>query len=340
MKKLLKILLIIGCMLIGTLGATSIYIDRLLKTIDTTASIPINEAYISDKIKAQTMFNPVVNIALFGADHDGAPDDNTTSEDRSDAIKVISLNYATRKIKITSLERDLVVWLPGLECYDHLNHAYWRGSGNLAVQTINYNFDLDITHYVTFSYDALEKMVDAVNGVNIELTEAEANVLNAENTTTTKHTMYEGKNHLDGYDAMQYCRIRSIDSDYGRMERQNNVIKAVIKKIKSPIYFAKLSDICDSVLPYVTTNLSHTDIKKYLMSMIYLDISHIDTYQIPSGGYKDTASSYIGGYLLRSYTDMLYELHRNIYGEHTNYQMSEITTENEKRTYSTFGYPF
>ena len=340
MKKLVKIFIIIALILVGLFGATSLYIDRLLKNIETTTVISSDEAYIADEFTSQTRLSPVVNIALFGADHDGAADDNTTAEDRSDAIKVVSLNYATRKIKITSLERDLVVWLPGIEGYDHLNHDYWRGGGNLAIQTINYNFDLDITHYVTFSYDALEKMVDAVDGVDIELTAAEANFLNADNTTTTKHTVYEGKNHLDGYDAMQYCRIRSIDSDYGRMERQNNVIKAVIKKCKSPLYFIKLGDICDAVLPYVTTNMTTSEIKKYLMSAIYMDISHIETYQIPSGGYQDTASSYIGGYLLRSYTDMLYELHRNIYGENTNYSMSETTIENEKRTYATFGYPF
>lgn len=91
---------------------------------------------------------------------------------------------------------------------------------------------MDVNRYVRVNFDSFADIIDAVGGVDIELTSLEAQGLNGEVRTNAyaKHKMYEGMNHLDGYDALQYSRLRYIDSDWKRIERQRNVIQAVVHK--------------------------------------------------------------------------------------------------------------
>ena len=80
------------------------------------------------------------------------------------------MDFDAKKIKITSLQRDTLIWIPEpYNDYDKLNHAHWRGGPELAVKMLNYNFDLDITQYVGFSFEALETLVDLVDGIDITL---------------------------------------------------------------------------------------------------------------------------------------------------------------------------
>ncbi len=310
----------------------NLYLDHLLQKLDHQEAITIEEAEIAPEVILANQDRHVVNIALFGADND-EQNPTSESEDRSDAMKIISLDYDNKIVKITSVERDLVVWIPGdYQKFGHFNWAYWIGGPTLAVQTLNYNLDLDITQYITFSFSALEKLVDLVGGVDIDLTSAEIRQQNKPLGIQGPAGTYT----LDGYHAMMYCRIRYIDSDFSRMERQNNVIQAIVSKLKDRSVF-ELMDIVNEMLPLVTTNLSSNEIKEMLVALLSFDLSNIETYKEPSGEYDDIATCPgLGGYLVRSYSEMVIHLHRNIYGIE-DYQPSQTILENEKKTYEKYG---
>lgn len=334
MKKIKKKLLVILFILLAIFLALNIYFDTFLNNMERNYEKYSNqELEVSEEFNSKHRLNTVVNICLFGVDND-ENEMGSLNEARSDATKIISLNYITRKIKITSLERDLVVYMPGeYQEFGHLNWAYSYGGPKLAMQTINYNFDLDINKYVTISFGALEKIVDLVGGVDVYLTAAEIN--------QTKMPLDingpEGTYTLSGYQALRYCRIRYIDSDFARMDRQNVIINAVINKIKkaNPL---KLINIINDIIPYVNTNLSNTQIKRYMLDYLLFDTNNIETFKEPSGEYDDIYSAYgIGGYLVRDYVGMISNLHKNIYGI-DNYVPSSRIEELEINAKNRYGY--
>ena len=327
-KIFLSIVLSILLVISGTYVAGNIYLDSKLSKLDHQEKIDKDEAYIAPEVLDRVTKNKVVNIALFGADNGGSDSDQSDT-DRSDAMKVVSLDYTNKKIKITSLERDVVVYIPGdHQKYGHFNWAYWFGGPELAVKTINYNMDLDITQYVTFSFDSLEKLVDLLGGVEIDMTRAEVNYLKLGGSS--------GVRTLDGKTALMYCRIRKIDSDFNRMDRQNNVIQAIIKKVKHQS-IKDLMSIIEEMLPYITTNLTNSEIKNYLVDILSFDLLNMETYKEPSGEYNDICTCPgLGGYLVRSYSGMVKNLHYNIYGIE-DYEPSQTVMDNEKRIYDTYG---
>ena len=312
----------------------NMYVDSMLNNLNKTDDIKEEEVSIADSVKEQVINTNVVNIALFGTDHDGGEGDD--SFERSDATKIISLDMDHKTIMITNLQRDNIIYIPDpINDFDKLNHAQWYGGPQLAVKTINANFDLDITKYVGFSFDSLERIVDLVGGVDIYLTRAEI----SQQIKPLGVYGDAGVYHLNGHQALTYCRIREIDSDYTRMERQNNVIMAIIDKVKDK-NILELVDLANQIMPYIETNLSNEDIKSYLMSLLTFDLSNIKQYQVPEGGFDDiNVRSYKGYhplYLLRSYSDMVKQLHKNIYND-DNYQPSEQLLEIEKSIYEYFG---
>lgn len=128
-------------------------INSTLDQMVMTESITKEEAGITEQIIQKEEESKVVNIAVFGLDQNG-----DGSDGRSDAMKVLSLDTENKRAAVTSLQRDTLIYIPAeVQDFDKLNHAYAYGGAKLAMQTINYNFDLDLTRYVSFNFDAIEK---------------------------------------------------------------------------------------------------------------------------------------------------------------------------------------
>lgn len=200
-----------------------------------------------------------LNILLLGTDalNDGVQ--------RSDAIIIASIGYG--KFKLTSLMRDTVVDIPG-HGQNRLNAAYAYGGAELAMRTVNQNFGLNIMHYAQVDYVALVRVIDAIGGVELDITEPERARLNTamlkmrrifEPLGYTAHelTTYGTGIHLDGLQALAYARLRKIDSDYQRTGRQRTLLNAIIKKIRqncfNPVMIARLTQV---VMQSVNTNMS------------------------------------------------------------------------------------
>ena len=191
----------------------------------------------------------VMNILLLGTD------ERVQGErGRSDSMMVVSINKATKEIFMTSFLRDMYVTIPEIGD-SKLNHSYAYGGADLTIDTIQKNFKIKIDNYAQVNFANFVDIIDIVGGVDIELTAAEAEYLN--------NGLSAGMQHLNGEQALAYARIRYIDSDFGRTERQRNVLTDVITKARK-LSFGKLNDFAEKLLPEITTNLSKVDIAKLL----------------------------------------------------------------------------
>lgn len=335
-KKLIPILIFL-IIAGGAYLGINIYIDSLISKTTTEEDIP-EPIIIEPIIEEVPKGNEVVNFMLVGADNLDQNREASYVEQRSDVFKIISLDYTEKKIKITSLDRDVVVWIPdkgGTGEYGHFNWAYSFGKAPYAINAINYNLDLDVTKYVTFSFAGFIRVIDILGGIDIELSAAEAYELNSSSNRTMY--VYEGMNHLDGFTALNYARIRHLDSDFVRMERQNVVIQTVINQLKDSS-FMELLEVANESLNYISTNLSEDDIKKYIKDLLSFDLKDIKTHTYPSNGGDDVCvnPNSLGGYLLNSYSGQVIDLHKFIYGL-DDYKPSQRVYDNEKKTYDTFG---
>ena len=152
--------------------------------------------------------------------------------------------------------------------WDWLTHTFRYGGADLMMREIEECFKVDVDYYVRVNFNTFEQLVNAVGGVDIELTELEAKGLNGQVRTNARtHTeVHAGMNHLDGYDALQYSRLRYIDSDWQRVQRQRNVIREVIAQTKD-LGLLELNGLLDTVLPLVKTNLTEGDITSLALSL-------------------------------------------------------------------------
>lgn len=149
---------------------------------------------------------------------------------RSDCILLTSLDE-TGTLRMCSIARDTLVTIPGTGEETKLGHAYAIGGPELALETINENFGLELEDYVSVNFSQMEQLVDLVGGVEIGLTEAEWNYLGLPKP-------YLGIRRLSGAEALRYSRIRAIDSDDVRTSRQRKVIMAMVNEIKEMPRFA------------------------------------------------------------------------------------------------------
>lgn len=213
----------------------------------------------------------VFNILLLGTDE---RNDDYQSFARADSIMILSLNHKTKTIKLVSIQRGTGVEILDnvaseyesyVGQYDWITHCFQYGGASLMLQEIQEFYRVDVNRYVRVNFSTFQQIIDLLGGVDVELTAEEAAGLNGEVETNarTEHTVTEGLNHLDGYDALQYARIRYIDSDWQRIERQRKVIQSIVTALKGSSLL-ELNALADSVLPLVETNLTRGEILNLL----------------------------------------------------------------------------
>ena len=183
---------------------------------------------------------------------------------------VMSLNTKEHTIKLISIERGIGVPVPGRND-DWITHTFRYGGAALTMQTVRDCFKLDVERYVRVNFNVVSKAIDKIGGVDIELTQAEADHLNSakENyyeSGSDIQTVRAGTNHLNGDTAMAYARIRKIDSDWKRIERQRTVIQAAINQVKNSDIFT-LNALADAILPMVQTNLTKAEITRLMLEV-------------------------------------------------------------------------
>lgn len=205
----------------------------------------------------------VINILLIGNDSRQNGEDG-----RSDAMILLSISTKTKKVYMTSLLRDMYVEIPGHDG-NRLNAAYAYGGAELLMKTIEQNLDIPVNRCMLVNFEAFANLVEAVNGVELELSSEEVayvnGYLNEYNILTNRpegtdymDTSLSGMLHLNGPQALAYTRNRYLGTDFGRTERQRKVLSAVIKKLpKAAVTNSK--ELMDGLLPNLTTNLTQNE---------------------------------------------------------------------------------
>ena len=197
-------------------------------------------------------------IALFGVDSRG---NVVTKGTNADVNMICNINRDTGEIKLVSVYRDTYLNVSKEGTYNKLNYAYAVGGPEQAIETLNRNLDLEINDYMTFNWKAVANAIDILGGVDIELSKAEFYYINSFITETVKATgigshqlTHAGMNHLDGVQAVAYGRLRLMDTDFARTERQRKIVQQAFEKAKKAD-FQTLYVLIGTVFPQVSTSI-------------------------------------------------------------------------------------
>lgn len=204
-------------------------------------------------------------IAVFGVD---ARDRAIAKGTNADVNMICNINLDTGEIKLVSVFRDSYMNISDSGSYNKINQAYFMGGPEQAVAALNRNLDLNMTSYMTFNWKAVADGINVLGGVDIELSKAEFYYINSFITETVKatgigsqHLKSAGMNHLDGVQAVAYGRLRLMDTDYARTERQRKIIAQAFEKAKQAD-FNTLNTLIGAVFPQVATNIGVDDLVK------------------------------------------------------------------------------
>lgn len=270
-----KGILTIFLVLVILFGCVFGYVFSLAARLNHENDIGHNNPHISS---AELMSDTrVQNILLIGTDavNNGAS--------RSDTNMLVSIDRNNRKIKLISFMRDYWVEIPD-NGNGKLNAACAYGGPGLTVYTIEKNFGIKIDGFAMVDFDIFISIIDALGGIEVEVTEKEASFMRNQVTWTD---VQAGSNVLlNGKEALLYCRIRKLDSDFMRTERQRKMITALIKKMASP-EVVKILPSLDDVLPQITTNMPSLNLTLTAFGAIPCIGYEIEQMQVPFEGTWD-----------------------------------------------------
>ncbi|MBQ8596470.1 MAG: LCP family protein [Lachnospiraceae bacterium] len=222
----------------------------------------MNYQEIESVAKEEYKEDGVTNILLIGNDSRENGEDG-----RSDAMILLSVSSKTKTIQMISLLRDMYVEIPG-HGGNRLNAAYAYGGPELLMETIEQNFDMEVNRYMLVNFEAFAALVDAVGGIELEITAGEAeyinaylveyNILNERPEGTDYLNPAGGSVHLNGAQALAYSRNRYIGTDFGRTERQRKVLSGIIQKLPKALV-TNPKQLINGLLPNLTTNLTQDE---------------------------------------------------------------------------------
>ena len=255
--------------------------------------------------------NDIVNLLFIGNDH-RKEWNGFVEEGLPDVMMIGTLDKKHKSLKLTSLLRDMKVYSSTAGKYRKLNECFNDGGIKGVYKAIAENFNIKLDGYVMVGFDAFTQAINAIGGVNVELTQTEVDYLSQTNFIRKKKYrkgLKVGKQKLNGYQALGYCRIRKgrdvigkpvvtasgLTDDYGRTWRQRTVISAVFAKMKKqPL--SKWLEVGNKVLSNIETDLSNDEIISLMKDTVFLGTADVKQLQIPMEGYFTTSSD--GAYLL------------------------------------------
>lgn len=239
--------------------------------------IPSNEKYSSE----------IQNIALFGIDVGR----NAYDIPHSDSIIIATIDPSRKKIKLSSILRDTYVRIKG-HGKSKLSDAYAFGGPQLAIRTLNENFGLNIRDYITVDFFTLEKAIDVLGGITLDVKPMELQELNYRITEAAilqnkspALLSSSGLQSINGIQAVAYCRIRNtVSGDFERTSKQRIVLNKLIDKAQSS-GIVKYHFLASEIFPLIETSLSNSDILTLGRQMITTGISQVEQQRFPIDGY-------------------------------------------------------
>lgn len=278
MKRFLLVLAFLIAIIAGAGVARVQYeLDTTLNKMDRASAISLSEAVEGEN--DLTKDEKIVNILLIGADKR----ESWSEAGRSDTVMIATLDTKHKQLKLTSLMRDMWVDIPG-HGEHKFNAAYSYGGVSLLYQTIAQNFGLKLDGYAVVDFKAFKEVINAMGGVEVELTQAEYNYLMEayKRHPEVINNLKPGKNKMTGNQALAYSRIRQVGrSDFRRTERQRTVIQAMFTNVKG-MSMGEIKKLADKMLPNIVTDLSNEQIYSYMFSVLTMGTTKIEQFRIPT----------------------------------------------------------
>lgn len=262
--------IILGVFIIG-IGGVYIYGNYMFNKVE-KIEVDKNDVGITEEVeeKLSPYSNSIINIALFGVDS------ADVSTGRSDSIIIATIDTIHKKLKLTSVMRDSYVNISGIG-NDKINHAYAFGGPQLAIKTLNENFNLNIEDFVAVNFDSLPKIIDMIGGVTVDIT--------SEEVSHIPGISGAGTYNLNGAQALSYSRIRyATGGDYVRTERQRTILTKIFEKILT-INPMKYPSLLNEVLPMVQTSLDYSKILELGTEVLKMGVTTLEQERFPLDGY-------------------------------------------------------
>ncbi len=300
-----------------------------------TTNIDKEDLGISDEIENKYGKTDVFNVAVFGVD----TRDENSFKGLSDTIMIVSIDAKNKSVKIVSILRDSYVAIDGHK-NQKITHAYSFGGAPLAIKTINENFNMNITDYATINMHKLADAINVLGGIDIEITESEMNQINQEALYGDPNAQrgaalvdHYGQVHLDGDQAVIFCRLRKQDSDNARSNRQKMVINALLTQARK-VSPTKYAEVVKTMMSLCETSVSFSEVMN-LVPLINEDVS-IEAINIPGDPEQAIGGMYEGAWVWRYDLDAAAErIHMFIYGEpipESERTTSKKSTKNDSAT--------
>ena len=325
LKIFLRVLIVIIVIILGIAIAGYSFVHSKLSKMKTEY---IDKTAIGISEEAKDSLKGYRNIALLGID--SRADDYGTGN-RSDCIIIASINEKTKEVKLLSVYRDTYVYVTenGNKKLDKITHAYSYGGAQNTLKSLNEALDLNITEYVTVNFDAVIAAVNALNGVEIDITSEELKYINDYIDATSQssgikssHLSKAGRQTVDGVQAVAYSRIRyTAGGDYKRTERMRTVVTAMAKKAKT-LSIGQLNKLADEILPRVSKNIENNDIIALIPSALSFDIIESLGWPYNVKGITPTARNVVPVTLESN----VIRLHKELFGQE-DYKVSETVKE-------------
>jgi LCP family protein required for cell wall assembly len=298
-----SIIMVLSALLMFTSGGRRIIINIAGKYIydkfdyeDSNKNPEDSDTEEPDKQVVKKPVEHVVNILLLGVEEIGGASN-------TDLMMIATMNTKEKSLKLTSLMRDLYVQIPGYN-NNKLNSVYAKGDVALLYETIDLNFGIHLDGYVMVNFSSFEKIVDLVGGVEVTLTNTEANYLNTTNyiSNPAYRNVVAGKQTLNGNQALGYTRVRKVstgteNNDFGRTQRHRAVLNAIFDKLKSKNVIQLgllMNDIMNNVK--INTDIRQNEFNNYLEEAVGLNVRELENHRIPSDGTWESVRVQIGKY--------------------------------------------
>lgn len=247
------------------------YVARLMGSINRPDDF--NKSQVSNDILSPIQKQHMTGyrtIAIFGLD---GRDGSINKGSNSDLIMICNINRDTGEIRLVSVYRDTYMSIGEGYSYNKINAAYANGGAAQALAALNRDLDLDITEFVTFNWKSVADGINMLGGVDIDITKPEFRYINSFITETVKetgvpsvHLKSAGMNHLDGVQAVAYARLRKMDTDFQRTERQRLVIEKTFEKAKKAD-LGLLNRILLMEVDQIGSNLTFSDFTELLLDI-------------------------------------------------------------------------
>jgi len=264
--------------------------DAQLEGLSADQMTTITDLAINEGLPSEWM-----NILLLGSDERKLSDSA-----RTDSMIICSINTATGEVKLTSIMRDLAVYMDEIGEYAgtyRINAANYFGGEELAMRTVNECFGLNIQHYVRVNFYGFQQVAEMMGGIEMDISEEEMHLINELIVQQAVYAYYNGvdesalqnqfletygpNTHLDGRQTLAYARIRKLSGgDYARAERQRNVLEALMKRLQGAGP-AELLAIGTTALPHISTNLSFNEILSVATTVTQNGVSGLESFRLP-----------------------------------------------------------